>query len=146
MKNIKVNINRDTLLDRLKDEMSSGDNADLISEAVISMLESNEDYLGKLFMATLGIVPDPPGLEIGKVLYVDKNLLHLWRFDEDQMIADKYLIKDQVSCAIDSYNFYTEFYTVSYAYINSSGELLKEISQVSGYALESHYKKTIDDQ
>ena len=77
MEDIKLQINKEDLYKRLKTEIK-GSNSDIIANAIVDTLESDQEALGKIFMASLGIEPADGEYKEGQKVLVEVGTLSDW--------------------------------------------------------------------
>ncbi len=138
MEEIKLQIKKEDLFKRLKTEIK-GNNSHVIATAIVDTLEADQDALGKIFMASLGIEPALGDYQEGEQVLVQVDKLSDWMFNKDKMKEENMISKDDLmNCTITRYNRYTQRYYVSYKYIKSDETYHTETSMVSTYGIQGY--------
>jgi hypothetical protein len=135
MEEIKVTISKKNLSDRLKEEIK-GKNSGYVVDAMLSLINTDQEALGKIFMASLGILPGPGKYSVGDVVLIPADSLSNWKFDLDKMTDEGLIIKDMVECNVLEYNVYNERYLCEYEFINSQGERGTDTNLASEYTIK----------
>ena len=136
MEDIKLQINKQDLYKRLKTEIK-GSNSDIIANAIVDTLESDQEALGKIFMASLGIEPADGEYKEGQKVLVEVGTLSDWMFDKEKMTSENMITKDELMAVdIIKYNKYTSRYTVQYQYIKSDDSRHIDKNIISHYSIQ----------
>ena len=118
MKTINVKFNLESLEKIIKKELK-GKNADVLSHAVVQILEDDEDALSKLFMAALGQTPeDNYHYKEDDLVYINTSDLYTWDLDREESINKGYMTDELCKVTIESINYYTGKFTYNYWALN----------------------------
>jgi hypothetical protein len=103
---------------------------------MLSLINADQDALGKIFMASLGILPEPGKYSVGDTVLIPSDNLSNWKFDLDKMREENLVVKEMIECEILEYNVYNERYLCEYTYINADGVKGKDTSLSSEYSIK----------
>lgn len=122
MKTINVKFNLESLEKIIKKELK-GKNADVLSHAVVQLLEDDEDALSKLFMAALGQTPEDNyhynyHYKENDLVYINTSDLYSWDLDKEESIKKGYMTDELCKVTIESINYYTGKFTYNYWALN----------------------------